>query len=800
MSLERSRDKVSKAVFDMEPTAVIELFRIYPNESIKPNSYINVHNGSVFGGAIVWQGELYNPVPMETEGFSISSSGKPNRPIMRISNRDYLITNLLANNEDFKNAKIERKRTFLKYLDDENFDGGNPWGEPDPKAEITVDFYLVAQKRQENKVYVELELGSPLDIESRDLTNRKVLAKYCFWNYRGPGCQYEGNIVQRSDGKPFTYKETVSFGDNRKITTSYLNARTEAIAEGRSFLGMEKYDIPFVFQNANDLYDSQKFYRPGHIVYTINERIRIQDQDNPQIYKPSIQYYLARAFVNRGREPREWPDLWEKDGCGKKLHQCKLRFAKFEKQKVYLDNETYEQQLWNIEGFVSAQHQSYLRFTDNSSSIAKELRTLFKYNRKRWGYPHPQGSYKDYNQDSLYDNHFEIASTRADCKTNSDTFWTTTNNTDINKEFTILLDIPYLGPPLRYEFFPTAIEEQDKEEDVDQIIFKTGKYAVGYDRNHRQFVLGLQKEPYIEFATFAPLNNNTKCATRAHRVRLVGGLDESDYFRVTDKNGIRKEETAGTYDVKNSKNFVFSLRKDKFEGRARFRANWSCLTYPDNEETESVFVECQTTFYVKNMHTPDADRMVFFGGYSRMPRNDFADVTNIEDLNFKAQSYVNQWSQQSLKVATMAFFKKSLSNSALRQAKSTQPTSEDGGDFQVELVKPWAKILEGEGDRLTEDLITSVCLVFWQEPFLQNGLWYVKDHKNGQNLIYKGGSYGFAGGGGGAYTDEAFNFLDIEALQTRTPNVGTQVTIEGEFGTLPFGGFPGTDGYTFRSN
>ncbi len=122
MALERSRDKITKAVFDMEPTAVIDFYRIYPNTVTKPKSYLNVHNGSVFGGGVYWQGELYSPIPMEVEGFSINSSGKPNRPIIRISNKDLLLTNLLANNEDFRNAKVERRRTFLKFLDEQNFE------------------------------------------------------------------------------------------------------------------------------------------------------------------------------------------------------------------------------------------------------------------------------------------------------------------------------------------------------------------------------------------------------------------------------------------------------------------------------------------------------------------------------------------------------------------------------------------------------------------------------------------------------------------------------------------------------
>ena len=92
---------------------------------------------------------------METEGFSVSAS-KVNRPLIRISNKDFFVTSLIKNNNDFANARVERRKTFVKFLDDENFDGGNPFGESDATANVSVDFYLVSQKRQENKVFVEL--------------------------------------------------------------------------------------------------------------------------------------------------------------------------------------------------------------------------------------------------------------------------------------------------------------------------------------------------------------------------------------------------------------------------------------------------------------------------------------------------------------------------------------------------------------------------------------------------------------------------------------------------------------------
>tara|TARA_R110000772_G_scaffold6781_7_gene23666 strand:- start:2216 stop:4645 length:2430 start_codon:yes stop_codon:yes gene_type:complete len=809
MALERSRDKITQAVFDMEPTAVIDFYKIYPNTVTKPKSYLNVHNGSVFGGGVYWQGELYSPIPMEVEGFSINSSGKPNRPIMRISNKDLLLTNLLSNNEDFRNAKVERRRTFLKFLDEENFDNGNPWGESDAKAEISVDLYFVSQKRQENKVFVELELTSPLDIESRDLTNRKILAKYCPWNYRGSGCDYRGTPTQREDGKPFTFGKDVWKGSksnplnnvsNDVMKEPWLGNRKIATQEDRSFLGMENYGEDFIFSNSKDLYDSQKKYQPGHVVYIVNDRVRIQDVRNPNIFRSSLTYFVCRKTAGAGVDPRDNPEFWDKDGCGKKLNQCKERFAKKTLQKIFLETDFYEQQMWNIQAYQENDHQGYLKLKDNYSDSAERTKNLFKHNLNGWGYRQLNGQVISYDSNN-YDNAFPLnLSSQNSCSASAADAWSLSTLNESRKEYTFLVDIEYLGNPQRYDFYPQGEEIEDREEDVDQIIFKTSKETVGYGTDHRQFVLGIQKEPYMEFNTFAPFGEEDDCAEKTHRVKLVGINTEDDYFRIKNRNGLPTLPEGG-YDVKNSKNFVFSLRKDYFNGKNRYRANWSCLTYPNDEEKESVFIESQSTFYIKNMITDDTDRFVFFGGTTKMPVNDISGlaITDISKFTNEATKHEEKWSQQNLQVAAMGIWGESLTNGQLDSLKSEQNTIAEDADYAVEVVKKWDTIVEEDAGRVGNEVLTS-CYHFWQEPFEQDGDFYVKDHKNGNDLLYRDQNYPFGGGEKTVpYTKGGYDFADLQYRAGRTPNIGKETLVEGEFGTLPFGGFPGTDGYRFSS-
>ena len=106
-------------------------------------------------------------------------------------------------NTILKNAKIVRKRVSVKFIDDVNFEGGNPFGEADPNAELTDETWLMGRKTQESKLFVEFELTSPLDIDNFSVNSRNIISKFCYWQYRGEGCRYAGLPIEDSDGNPF---------------------------------------------------------------------------------------------------------------------------------------------------------------------------------------------------------------------------------------------------------------------------------------------------------------------------------------------------------------------------------------------------------------------------------------------------------------------------------------------------------------------------------------------------------------------------------------------------------------------
>lgn len=294
--------KIARELLSLEPTAVVELFTIYPDYQKRKDFYFNLHNGSLFDGSLFWQGEEYMPLPMEIEGFEAEANGRLSRPKMRFSNKDLYISDLLSKWDDFINARVYRKRTFVKFIDNENFDGGNPFGEPDSTAELTNQVYYVSQKTQENKGYVELELTTPLDLDNSEINSRRIMAKFCYWKYRGNGCHYEGIPLQKGDGSPFSNLQ----GDliDPRITVSN-----------------------FSFENPDDLYSENKVYQTGDISYITNPNVKIHDPEGLQEPKEAVTYYVALSGNLSGYQPEKYPEYWGVDGCNKQLTSCKIRFS-----------------------------------------------------------------------------------------------------------------------------------------------------------------------------------------------------------------------------------------------------------------------------------------------------------------------------------------------------------------------------------------------------------------------------------------------------------------------------------------
>lgn len=165
------------------------------------------HNGvNELGNDVVFNAITYTRYPIEASGFEKASSGQQPRPVLRAANIDGLLGALARENQDLVRAKVIRRRTFAKYLDAVNFDDGNP--EADPNAAFEDEIWFIERKSAENKLFVEWELASALDLEGVQLPRRLCIQNTCMWKtiggYRGPYCGYAGGAVADKNDAPTT--------------------------------------------------------------------------------------------------------------------------------------------------------------------------------------------------------------------------------------------------------------------------------------------------------------------------------------------------------------------------------------------------------------------------------------------------------------------------------------------------------------------------------------------------------------------------------------------------------------------
>lgn len=160
---------------------------------------------------VLFRGKAYLPMPIEVTGFKVSIRGALPRPTLRVSNFQSATTALLANYNDFQNARLKRIRTFVKYLDEGDT--------PDPLAVVAEDEWVVDQKTSESITAVEFALASVLDVQGQKLPGRFVFHNACPFVYEGliknmepehPECPY-------ADGRSGTATNMFTVNDDSTL-------------------------------------------------------------------------------------------------------------------------------------------------------------------------------------------------------------------------------------------------------------------------------------------------------------------------------------------------------------------------------------------------------------------------------------------------------------------------------------------------------------------------------------------------------------------------------------------------------
>ena len=298
IEIENVRRELGKSLIDLQPSAIIELYEMYFDVGFEPFRF---HAGTNnLTKDIIWSGKQYYATAIEVEGFEANMLGRLPRPKVTVANSEQIISNILRDFSDFRNGKFVRIKLFLKHLDDVNFeDNDNPFGTADPNAYLSKERYVISQKIMENKNLIQFELITPFDLESLETATRGIYGRYCSWQYRGMGCNYQGDLICQENDKDFT-----------QAPIEHLKN------EGGFFI-----DATFLNTIVKFKWVEGKNYTAGQIVYIDNEDLN-GIKDPPRTWFVCLSSHQSSSFNN----PNKSKTYWEKDGCTKTVSACKKRF------------------------------------------------------------------------------------------------------------------------------------------------------------------------------------------------------------------------------------------------------------------------------------------------------------------------------------------------------------------------------------------------------------------------------------------------------------------------------------------
>ena len=201
-----------RGILELEPTAKLEFFILYYDYEENPSEFIPLHAGSNgIEQPIYWQGILYRPFNIQGSAFEFSNDQTLARPHLRISNKSSIVSLLLRKYNNMNGAKVIRKRTLARFLDDVNFpNGDNPYGPENFNAGYPDEKYYISHVINESAEEVEFELITPLELDNQKIPNRKVHSSRCSWVYRGYGCRYSGPPIAYQTDQLFVDMERSS--------------------------------------------------------------------------------------------------------------------------------------------------------------------------------------------------------------------------------------------------------------------------------------------------------------------------------------------------------------------------------------------------------------------------------------------------------------------------------------------------------------------------------------------------------------------------------------------------------------
>jgi lambda family phage minor tail protein L len=281
-------EHINQEIFSNNQTSMIDLWEI--SRIGNSEDVIRFHGGVInVTDSLKFNNKEYFYLPFEVSDLSTRSDGGLSRPTIKLINFQGILSRYIKDKDDLVKAEITRTKTFVRFLDKENFlnydadiDHWKSMGiDPDPNATLRPDKWIINQKLTENKFFVEFELSNALDFENVSVPRRVILNNYCWWKYRGKGCGYNGGPISDSNNVGF-------------------------VIDGITNKGLWEAGVD----------------------YKLKDVVTIQVDDQGIESSPrNVVYYCIVAHTSSSKnKPSINTEYWARDACNKKISGCKLRF------------------------------------------------------------------------------------------------------------------------------------------------------------------------------------------------------------------------------------------------------------------------------------------------------------------------------------------------------------------------------------------------------------------------------------------------------------------------------------------
>lgn len=228
----------------LEPGTLVEMYEIDLSSLGGPTLYYHPYS-KLDPATFTFQGKVFNPWPIDSDGWSTSTEGRLPRPTITVGNINSAVSAMLRLYNDFVGAKVTRRQTFWQYID------GQP--QADPLREFTPQVFYVNQRTTESVEMVQFELASNFDTEGVKIPRRQM-GPSCPWMYRGTECGFVGSPISDRDGNLLT--ATNDRGAHNPATTYAAADYVYVMVEG-----IRVYYVSLASNNTEPLTDDEKWTR-----------------------------------------------------------------------------------------------------------------------------------------------------------------------------------------------------------------------------------------------------------------------------------------------------------------------------------------------------------------------------------------------------------------------------------------------------------------------------------------------------------------------------------------------------------